>query len=267
VLFGCEESKQCWTVAGLQNIISSRLEQFHEVKEVIFDICSKETKEVAGRVALVIWLIWNNRNQWLWNHEKRNATQIGVQAIHMWNEWFELQKCSIRTPENEQVQQQMRWTPPRQGWIKCNVDASIHCEGRITSGGWCFRNDIGQFLRAGTYWKNITYSVLEAEALVLLEAMQVASTMNLEYITFESDSQLVVGALHANHEGVSIFSIIISSIKNLLLLNSNFEVKFVKRQANLVAHQLARAANYWAGRCDFYSIPPCIENQLINDMS
>jgi hypothetical protein len=188
VLFDCEESKQCWTVAGLQNIISSRLEQFHEVKEVIFYICSKETKEVAERVALVIWLLWNNRNQWLWNHEKRNATQIGVQAIHMWNEWFELQKCSIRTPENEQVQQQMRWTPPRQGWIKCNVDASIHCEGRITSGGWCFRNDIRQFLRAGTYWKNVTYSVLEAEALVLLEAMQVASTMNLEYTTFESDS-------------------------------------------------------------------------------
>jgi hypothetical protein len=91
-------------VAGLQNIISSRLEQFHEVKEVIFYICSKETKEVAGRVAMVIWLLWNNRNQWLWNHEKRNATQIGVQAIHMWNEWFELQKCSIRTPKNEQVQ-------------------------------------------------------------------------------------------------------------------------------------------------------------------
>ena len=97
--------------------------------------------------------------------------------------------------------------------------------------------------------------------------MQVASTMNLEYITFESDSQLVVGALHANHEGVSIFSIIISSIKNLLLLNSNFEVKFVKRQTNLVAHKLARAANSWASRCDFYSSPPCIENQLNNEMS
>jgi hypothetical protein len=77
---------------------------------------------------------------------------------------------------------------------------------------------------------NAAYSAFEAEALVLLEAMQVASTMNLAYITFESDAQ------HADQEGVSIFSIIISSIKNLLHLSSNFKVKFVKRQANLVAH-------------------------------
>jgi ribonuclease HI len=83
---------------------------------------------------------------------------------------------------------------------------------------------------------NAAYSAFEAEALVLLEAMQVASTTNLAYITFESDAQLVVEALHADQEGVSIFSIIISSIKNLLHLSSNFKVKFVKRQANLVAH-------------------------------
>jgi hypothetical protein len=138
----------------------------------------------------------NNRNQWLWNHEKRNATQ----ALHMWNEWFEVQNCSNSSRQNEQVQQQTHWTLPRQGWIKCNVDAGIHCDGRITSGGWCFRDDIGKFIRAGTSWKNGAYSALEAETLVLLEAMQVANTMNLAYITFESDAQLVVEALHANQE-------------------------------------------------------------------
>jgi hypothetical protein len=27
-------------------------------------MCSKETKEVAGRMAMLIWLMWNNRNQY-----------------------------------------------------------------------------------------------------------------------------------------------------------------------------------------------------------
>ncbi|KAK2429281.1 ankyrin repeat-containing protein [Trifolium repens] len=42
-------------------------------------------------------------------------------------------------------------------------------------------------------------------------------------------------------------SLLISSIKNLLFLNSNFEVKFVKRQANSVAHMLARVAGQFLG--------------------
>jgi ribonuclease HI len=217
---------------------------------------------------MMIWLIWNNRNQWIWSHEKRNATQLGVQASHMWNEWYGVQSFSNSSRLEEQVQQQLQWTPPRQGWLKCNVDAGFHNNGRITSGGWCLRNERGQFVRAGSYWNNIAHTIPEAEALVLLEAMKVAGTMNWQHITFESDSQLVVRAIHAaNYNGASIFSIIISNIKNLLLLNPNFEVKFVKRQVNLVAHQLARAAKFWTRRCDFYSIPPCIENLLINDMS
>ncbi|CAJ2667453.1 unnamed protein product [Trifolium pratense] len=268
VLFDCEESKNCWNVAGLYDVITGRLNQYNDAKEVIFDICSKESKDVAGRVAMTIWLIWNNRNQWIWNHEKRNALQLGVQASHMWNEWYEIQNFSSSRGGEEQVQQQLQWVPPRQGWLKCNVDAGFHNDGRITSGGWCLRNERGQFIRAGSYWKNGAHSILEAEALALLEAMKAACTMNRQHITFESDSQLVVGAIQdANYNGASIFSIIISNIKNLLLLNSNFEVKFVKRQANLVAHKLARVAKSWASRCDFYSIPPCIENLLINEMS
>ncbi|PNX71733.1 hypothetical protein L195_g027616 [Trifolium pratense] len=40
-------------------------------------IMCKESMETAGRMAVMIWLLWNNRNQWLWNHEKKYATQLG----------------------------------------------------------------------------------------------------------------------------------------------------------------------------------------------
>jgi hypothetical protein len=64
VLLDCEESTNSWNVACLQPVITARLQQFQDVKDVIFDICSKETKEVAGRMAMLIWLMWNNRNQY-----------------------------------------------------------------------------------------------------------------------------------------------------------------------------------------------------------
>ncbi|PNX77788.1 hypothetical protein L195_g033759 [Trifolium pratense] len=91
----------------------------------------KESKEVAGRVALMIWLIWNNRNQWPWNQEKRTATQLGVQAFQMWHEWYGVQRFNNNTQFAEQAQQLNQWIPPRRGWLKCNVDDGFHNDGKL----------------------------------------------------------------------------------------------------------------------------------------
>ncbi|MCH94606.1 ribonuclease H protein, partial [Trifolium medium] len=165
VLFECEESKNCWLAAGLQHIIAARLQAFNSVRDVIFDICSSESKEIAGRMAMMIWdVLWNNRNQWLWNHEKKDATQLGVHAFQMWDDWNRAQCNNNNSVIQEQVQHQQRWLPPRQGWLKCNVDAGFSNNGRITSGGWCIRDETGQFIRAGTHWFRGAYSIIEAEA-------------------------------------------------------------------------------------------------------
>jgi hypothetical protein len=74
VLFGCTASSQSWTAAGLSSIINSRLLEFTDVKNLIHDICSKENKELAGRFAVMVWSLWNNRNNWIWNNEKSEAS-------------------------------------------------------------------------------------------------------------------------------------------------------------------------------------------------
>jgi ribonuclease HI len=151
--------------------------------------------------------------------------------------------------------------------MKCNVDAGFHTQRNTTNRGWCIRDGNGRFICAGTAWDYGTYSTIEAEALALKEAVQAAIQMNMEKVIFESDSQLVVQAIHANYGGQSEFSLLISSIKSLLVPHYNFEVKFVKRQANSVAHLLAKAANSWSRRSFFHLIPRCIEQQLFNEMS
>jgi ribonuclease HI len=267
VLFGCNMVRNCWNAAGLQAVVEQRLNAFDCVQDIIFDICSKESKEVAGRVATLLWLLWHNRNQWIWNQEKKDGAQLGAQAFHMWDDWYKVQQVDNNIPDIEQVQQLHNWIPPRHGWFKCNVDAAFHNGGRITSGGWCIRDERGQFICAGTNLMDGELTIIEAEALALIEAMRMACNMNMHKVMFETDAQIVVGAANSNHVGVSLFSTIICNIKNLLLLNPNFEVKFVKRQANSVAHKLARAANSWASRCVFYSVPPCIEHQLLIELS
>ncbi|CAJ2642004.1 unnamed protein product [Trifolium pratense] len=114
---------------------------------------------------------------------------------------------------------------------------------------WCIRDDGGLFRRAGTYWISSAYSILEAEALVLLEAMKDASNMNLENIIFETDSSTIVAALHANHVGVSAFSILISNIKRLLLLNSNFEQNSVFTSSKVLQARDSVLEITWVSLC------------------
>jgi hypothetical protein len=84
-------------------------------------------------------------------------------------------------------------------------------------------------------------TILEGEAVALLEAFHFANVNRWDRVVFESDSSTLVQALSSPCQGDSEFYVIVSSIIYQLSLHSNFEVKFVRRQANMVAHSLVRA--------------------------
>jgi ribonuclease HI len=94
-------------------------------------------------------------------------------------------------------------------------------------------------------------STQEVEAMAIKEAMEEIIQRGLSHVIFENDSKIVVDAISSRQIEISVFSMLISYIKSLLLLHSNFEVKFVKRQTNMVAQSLARAAYSMSSRYIF----------------
>jgi hypothetical protein len=111
------------------------------------------------------------------------------------------------------------------------------------------------------------FNTLEGEAMTIKEANDEMLHRGFFNVIFESDSKIVVDAILSSQLGIYEFSLLISNIKSLLLLNPDFEVKFVKRQTSMVAHLLAKAIYFKASRSIFYSISHCIGNYLINDMN
>lgn len=66
---------------------------------------------------------------------------------------------------------------------------------------------------------------------------------------------------------MSEFDCIISSCRSLFSSTfANSRVEFVRRQANRVAHALAREAMLLASPVIYYYIPNCIESLIINEM-
>ncbi|PNX59325.1 hypothetical protein L195_g051360 [Trifolium pratense] len=36
---------------------------------------------------MVVWCIWHNRNNWVWNGVKDTAKEVAMRAVHMVGEW------------------------------------------------------------------------------------------------------------------------------------------------------------------------------------
>jgi hypothetical protein len=53
----------------------------------------------------MIWTLWNNRNNWLWNNEKKSATSLGMLAFQAWKEWIIANDFNQENDSNNQVQQ------------------------------------------------------------------------------------------------------------------------------------------------------------------
>ncbi|XP_058733181.1 uncharacterized protein LOC131604778 [Vicia villosa] len=253
----------------LKEVVKDRL-IWKEEQNGVYSVCSGyrlwrslEDRKVAGRFAVVMNVIWKNKNDLIWHNEKEEASKLGLIAFHNWHDWFMAQRNQER---NENLQNVTSWNPPPKGWLKCNVDARFNKQWGTTNGGWCVRDKSGNFVVAGVAWDIGTLSILEAEASAIKEAIESAIALHLENVIFESDARHVVQAIHSNHKGDSEFSLIIMYIRNLLHISSNFEVKFVKRQVNSVAHSLVKVANSWS-RCSVTNVnPPCIQSIILNEM-
>ncbi|KAK2383934.1 hypothetical protein QL285_071338 [Trifolium repens] len=265
VIYGCESSKIAWHGAGLLDVIAPYNQQNCTVKECILHMCRNASRSDAGKAAMLIWILWSNRNNCVWNHEKETGQQLGYRSLCLWFEWSIVQR-EYYGDVQQVPQQQLIWQPPPRDKFKCNVDVGIHNEERKSSSGWCVRDHRGNFIMGGSSWINGKCSSNEGEALALLEAMTTLQFRGYNDVIFETDAQNIVGAIRSRKQGISEFSVIINKIKCLLSLCSGFEVKLIRRQANRVAHTIARASLSWPRRHVFDVVPLCIHNLLSNEM-
>jgi ribonuclease HI len=211
------------------------------------------------------WVLWSNRNSKVWEELSEPGRTLGYKTRQLWDDWAAVQQLQQGVTRPGQ-QQPSRWEKPMIGWLKCNVDAAFHQNMNKTSAGWCLRDHLGRFVMAETTWIDGICSIVEGESLALLEALKVLNQRGYSHVIFETDSKSVVDAIHHRRGGCSEISFIVNNIIHILSCNQNFKVKFVKRQANMVAHTLARAAMSWSRRCTFELSPICITTLLHNEM-
>jgi hypothetical protein len=203
------------------------LQNFNNIKDLIFDICCRESTEVAGKIALLLWVIWQNRNNFVRNEAKIKARQVRLQATGMLEDWLVVNghvvTTNIARTHQEAIHTSECWQPPRHGYMKCNVDASFLATTDAIGFGWCFRDNQGRFLLADSNVTQGRLNTIEGDALAMKEAISEAIQRGFTYFIFECDSQIFIDVISSRQQGYSTFSLLISKICSLLSSVSNFE--------------------------------------------
>ncbi|KAF3607301.1 hypothetical protein DY000_02044566 [Brassica cretica] len=87
-----------------------------------------------------------------------------------------------------------RWTPPQNGWLKCNIDGSYVDSFTPSTAGWVIRDSNGYYLVAGQAKGNKVHIMLSAILLVYI-AMQFCSSKGYKKIIFEGDNKKIIDIL------------------------------------------------------------------------
>jgi hypothetical protein len=126
--------------------LARHVQQSLDVQSAIHNICANEDKQVAGLFAMVAWVLWNNRNNKVWNDVAEPGRNLGFKAKQLWEEWSLAYNQQPRRHYNMQQQHMVSWQKPPQGWYKCN---GFHNESSKTSSGWCLCDHMGRFISMG----------------------------------------------------------------------------------------------------------------------
>lgn len=108
--------------------------------------------------------------------------------------------------------------------------------------------------------------VAEGEACGLLQAIKWMTNFGYDRVLFELDFKSVVDKIHSPGADISELGSIIQECSGIISSFPNFNVKFIRRQANSAAHCLARVALSKSSLHIYHCIPDCISQLIISEM-
>uniref|UniRef100_I1NJ58 RNase H type-1 domain-containing protein n=1 Tax=Glycine max TaxID=3847 RepID=I1NJ58_SOYBN len=132
------------------------------------------------RVAMTLWSIWTRRNDKLWSNITVNDSSVIHRADEFYQVWFDAKEMHGSSARDTTVSNTGRWSPPRLGFTKSNVDASF-------KHNW--RRDVTDFMEP-------CLSVPEGEAWALAAATRFIAERGYQNVMFEVGSKSIVDKIN-----------------------------------------------------------------------
>ncbi|XP_013623801.1 PREDICTED: uncharacterized protein LOC106329670 [Brassica oleracea var. oleracea] len=191
----------------------------------------------------ILWHLWKRRNEVNFQGRCFSATDLVQKATQDADEWFAAQTVEEEWQRKEnpiKTTTKKNWTPPEQGWNKCNIGVEYDRSNGLVGGGWVLRNERGVVLchsrRAFSGCRNKE----EAKLTVVLWAMESMSSQRQTRVTFAGDfSELFRAAMRP--EAWPSFLFQSGCIGRELEGIEEWKLEVVTREANRGAYFIAQS--------------------------
>ncbi|XP_039691241.1 uncharacterized protein [Medicago truncatula] len=231
----------------------------------LFSLLQEMPQGQAEQIATLLWSVWKSRNLRVWENVTDTGQQISgdagaADAPHTTAVMTDFAALVMTdSAATVALPVQCKWLKPHQGRLKCNVDASFSEALNCVGFGLCIRDEYRNFIKAKTLWSIPVCSSDVGEALGLYHAIQWVRELQLSNVDFELDAKKVVDYFNKGGNDISEFGAIMDECrKNCNDCFENSKVEFSRRQANVVAHTLAREVISLASPHIFDDVPLCI---------
>ena len=239
VFFDCPFAKSCWQAVGF----SLDMSQVYSAPEWLLSKLDTSNQAESVKLTTVLWGIWFWRNKKVWEDKSVTAEIAMELSFNNVNEWrkarTKVKPAGTETCQSD-VTRERKWSAPPSGLLKINVDASIFPEADTFSVGMVMRDQNGMFVEAKVIALPCPATVMEAESIGVKEALSWAIQRGDDCVIIESDSLLTVRALQGNKSYLLEVGHVVEQCKLLLQSAPGFVVTHIRKQANKVAHSLAR---------------------------
>lgn len=265
ILCSCALAAQCWQRVLPQVSFNEGI-SFYQWWERILEVCDNEKR---AEVATVCWSLWKARNELVWNKKYTRLNVVIAKAKQFLLQWnlAQKEKPQSRFPYFVEGDGQNLWVVPQVDYMKISVDAAIFTEYNASGMGLIVRDDKGELIQAKTKCTFGMLSANMAEAMAIKEALSWIKDKDWRKVVVETDCLTAVQAIRSKAPLLSPFGHVIQSCRNMLEDLNTVSLFFVKRSANMAAHELARLSYSFPDRVfDRINIPIGVKDVLKSDL-
>lgn len=222
------------------------------LRDWISQLGQTSSKHTFEMVLVLLWNIWKTRNNVLWQGRSVARREVGVRA----EGWLQAyQQCHLPTKHKQGVLKQ-RWTLPSSGWIKCNFDRTW--DKRTSRWGiWgIVRNDVSASVAAFSaasanvtklsFWTQGRRYCSSSNYTQRVKMWHLKGTRVWHLLQCKSRRKI------AQHWGQLLM------VRSLIHGFTKLKLKLVCREANNVAHRLARPEIGKQSKVSWFDEPPNI---------
>ncbi|CAN1266151.1 Putative ribonuclease H protein At1g65750 [Linum perenne] len=244
IFFECSIAVDCWNRSGIRRWIESLPGFGTDCRQWVFEIVKSGATYLIQQAAAILWAIWRERNERVWQSTATTGESILRRCTEERLEWIAAQTGNATAQRPTPTADCPSWHPPSAGTVKCNTDIAFFATDSSFGVGRAVRNHTGHVLHYMMQRFRGGSEVAELELEALLDSIHWVKSMGYTHVTFEADNQSVVAAVNGSDTNISEFGRLVQLCKDVLAEEPYYRVCWIRRNRNVVAHELARRSRF-----------------------